>query len=140
MVLQYNSYTKCCDKSLDCVYVLAMSDSIVVVHLHLLVIHDMALGASFMQRSPTSGGNRTLIYCKVCLQEDTKPKAAMPVDDDEDIFGDAGTNYTPELPKSKAANRAASVPPAGSYFDEKDEMADMPAPAKAGQPDSRQAH
>ena len=65
--------------------------------------------------------------------------AAKAVDDDEDIFGDAGTNYTPELPKSRAANRAASVPPVGSYFDKKDDMADLSAPAKAGQPDSRQA-
>ena len=53
VVLQYSSYAKYYDKSLDCMYVFALSDSMVAVLLHLLVIHDIALGASFMQRSTT---------------------------------------------------------------------------------------
>ncbi len=73
---------------------------------------------------------------KSCLQEETetKPAKARAVDDDDDIFGDAGTNYEPELPKSKASNEAAPAPAAGSYFDKKDEMADLPALPKAGVP------
>ena len=54
------------------------------------------------------------------------------MDDDEDIFGDAGTNYTPELPVPKAANGHAPAPTAGSYFEKKDEMTDLPALPKAG--------
>lgn len=66
-----------------------------------------------------------------------EPKVAKPVDDDEDIFGDAGTNYTPELPKSKAGSAAVAAPApaaAGSYFESKDEMSDLPALPKSGQP------
>ena len=74
---------------------------------------------------------------KRCLQEETEKKAAKPVDDDDDIFGDAGTNYEPELPKSKASNEATPAPAAGSYFDKKDEMADLPALPKAGMPQCR---
>ncbi|CAL5227428.1 g10390 [Coccomyxa viridis] len=64
-------------------------------------------------------------------ETETKPAKARAVDDDDDIFGDAGTNYEPELPKSKASNEAAPAPAAGSYFDKKDEMADLPALPKA---------
>ena len=67
-----------------------------------------------------------------CLQEEAERRAPKPVDDDDDIFGDAGTNYEPELPKSKASDEAAPAPAAGSYFDKKDEMADLPALPKAG--------
>ena len=66
------------------------------------------------------------------LQTDTEPKGTKPVDDDEDIFGDAGTNYVPELPMPKAANGGAPAPTASSYFDKKDEMSDLPALPKAG--------
>lgn len=70
------------------------------------------------------------------MQDDTERRPAKPVDDDDDIFGDVGTNYVPELPKSKAvdAAEAASAPAAGSYFEKKDEMADLPALPKAGTP------
>ena len=66
------------------------------------------------------------------LQADIKAKGTKPVDDDEDIFGDAGTNYTPKLPVPKAANGHAPAPSAGSYFDKEDEMTDLPALPKAG--------
>ena len=67
------------------------------------------------------------------LQADIEPKGTKPVNDDEDIFGDAGTAYMPELPVPKAANGGgAPAPTAGSYFDKKDEMTDLPALPKAG--------
>ena len=54
------------------------------------------------------------------------------MDDDEDIFGDAGTHYEPQLPKDKASNGVEPAPAAGSYFDKKDEMTDLPALPKTG--------
>ena len=72
------------------------------------------------------------LACYGHLQADIEPKGTKPVDDDEDIFGDAGTNYAPELPAPKAANGRAPAPTAGSYFEKKDEMTDLPALPKAG--------
>ncbi|GBF92127.1 hypothetical protein Rsub_04474 [Raphidocelis subcapitata] len=60
-----------------------------------------------------------------------KQQRARPVDDDEDIFGDAGTDYIPEMPAKKggaAAAAAAGGARDGSYFDRKDDMADLPPP------------
>ena len=54
------------------------------------------------------------------------------MDDDEDIFGDAGRNYEPELPASKANSGAATAPASGSYFDKKDDLSDLPALPRAG--------
>ncbi len=61
-----------------------------------------------------------------------EPRAAKPVDDDEDIFGDAGRNYEPELPASRASNGPAMAQASGSYFDKKDDMSDLPPLPKAG--------
>ena len=73
------------------------------------------------------------LACCGHLQADIEPKGIKPADDDDDdIFGDAGTNYTPELPIPKAANGRAPAPTAGSYFEKKDEMTDLPALPKAG--------
>lgn len=66
------------------------------------------------------------------MQDNTEKPAAKPVDDDEDIFGDAGTKYEPELPKNKASNGAAPASAPGSYFDKKGEIVDLPALPKAG--------
>lgn len=55
-----------------------------------------------------------------------------PADEDEDIFGDAGKDYQADLPKSR--NGAAAPSAQGQYFDEKDDMADLPALPKAGMP------
>ena len=81
-----------------------------------------------------------LFIKRACLQDDIERAPAKPVNDNDDIFGDAGTNYVPELPKSKASDAAAAAPApaAGSYFDKKDEMADLPALPKAGTPECRQ--
>ena len=66
------------------------------------------------------------------MQAEAEPRAAKPVDDDEDIFGDAGRNYEPELPASKANSGATTAPTSGSYFDRKDDMSDLPALPRAG--------
>jgi len=53
------------------------------------------------------------------------------VDSDEDIFGDAGTDYVPEIPVKKrdaAAAAAAAAAAKGGYFDTRDDMADLPPP------------
>ncbi|GIL82638.1 hypothetical protein Vretimale_8239 [Volvox reticuliferus] len=57
-----------------------------------------------------------------------------PVDDDDDIFGDAGTDYRPTNNKSSKAKEAAGRDQGGarradgSYFDSRDTMADIPMP------------
>lgn len=51
--------------------------------------------------------------------------------EEDDIFGDAGKDYVPEIPdKQKRAQAAAgaSQRPDGSYFDTKDDMSDLPPP------------
>ncbi|KAG2488795.1 hypothetical protein HYH03_012595 [Edaphochlamys debaryana] len=65
------------------------------------------------------------------------PKPAGPVDEDDDIFGDAGTDYRPtRLDKDKGAARDAAGTagsdqnkrPDGSYFGARDTMEDIPMP------------
>lgn len=58
-----------------------------------------------------------------------------PVDDEEDdIFGDAGTEYKPTVKKTAvkkeqpAATGASGPKPAGGYFGTRDEMLDLPRP------------
>ena len=69
------------------------------------------------------------MYGKQAAEE---PVVVKPADEDEDIFGDAGKDYQAELPKSR--NGAAAPSTQGHYFDEKDDMADLPALPKAGTP------
>lgn len=50
-----------------------------------------------------------------------------PAEAEEDIFGDAGADYKPELPERKKKEAgAAAKKEAPSYFGEKDDMADIP--------------
>ncbi len=64
-----------------------------------------------------------------------EPAAPRPTDEDEDIFGDAGKDYEPDLArKGGAANGGAApaAPPVRAYFDTKDDMRDLPALPKPG--------
>lgn len=63
-------------------------------------------------------------------QDALEPAAVKPADEDEDIFGDAGKDYQPELPKKQNGQSAASR---GGYFEHKDDMTDLPALPKAGE-------
>jgi IK cytokine len=65
------------------------------------------------------------------IQVIAEPAAAAnkPADEDEDIFGDAGKDYQPELPKVRDGKEPVAR---GSYFDQKDDMKDLPALPKQG--------
>lgn len=75
-------------------------------------------------------------------QEQQEPGPRQPVDDDEDIFGDAGRDYAPTLPK-RAAGAVAAVEEGGEataeggrkggYFGGENLAADLPPlPGEAG--------
>ena len=90
-------------------------------------------------------GTRTCQSCSLLLapapdQAPPEPAAAKPVDEDEDIFGDAGKEYEPDLVRRDGGGNAAAAAPAqaqakGAYFSERDDMADLPALPKPGGPD-----
>ncbi|KXZ49042.1 hypothetical protein GPECTOR_23g129 [Gonium pectorale] len=61
------------------------------------------------------------------------PRPVRPADEDDDIFGDAGTEYQPTNNKTKAKDAAGAKDqqarrPDGSYFETKDTMADILMP------------
>lgn len=63
------------------------------------------------------------------------PPPPKPVDEEEDIFGDAGKDYVLELPKERAAKAGqAAQKPAATYFDRADDLSDLPSLPTTGAP------
>ena len=77
----------------------------------------------------------TICWLLRLIRRTPEPAAAKPVDEDEDIFGDAGKEYEPDLVRRDGGGNAAAAAPAqaqakGAYFSERGRHG---GPARAAQ-------